>query len=315
MKCMVLGGGGFLGSNLCDSLLTSGYSVRIFDRPNLRRFRKFSAEEDVEWVEGDFANIEDVSHAVSGCDVIYHLVSTTLPQSSNDNPVYDVETNLVGTLNLLTHAHNEKIKKIIFISSGGTVYGVPENIPIKENHPSNPLCSYGITKLAIEKYLHLFYTLYGLDYCILRLANPFGERQRLTGAQGAVAVFLDKASRGQSIEIWGDGSVVRDYIYVCDAIDAMVKAINYCGRERIFNVGSGKGHSLNDILDEIESLIGRPVERKYMQGRPLDVPVNVLDIEQAKRCLQWQPISTFRQGLERTLEWLKKGDADRSTDI
>jgi UDP-glucose 4-epimerase len=311
MKCLILGGGGFLGSHLCDALLAEGHSVRIFDRPNLQRFRTFSADENVEWLEGDFANEDDIAHAVPGCDIVYHLVSTTLPKSSNDNPVYDVETNLVGTLNLLNHTHKAKIKKIIFLSSGGTVYGVPETIPIKENHPSNPICSYGITKLAIEKYFHLYHTLYGLDYCVLRLANPYGERQRVTGAQGAVAVFLDKALRGETIEIWGDGSVVRDYIYIADAVTAMLSALDYDGNERLFNVGSGKGQSLNEILDEIESLLGRPVERKHTPGRALDVPSNVLGIEQAESCLQWRPGSTFQQGLKRTLEWMIKSGADQ----
>lgn len=312
MKCLVLGGGGYLGSHLIDELLRLDYEVRVFDRPNFKKHRDFQSSEKIEWFEGDFVNDDDLGRAVYGCDFIYHLVSTTLPKSSNDNPVYDVETNIVGTLNLLNHAHNEKIKKIIFISSGGTVYGIPENIPLKESHPTNPLCSYGIVKLAIEKYLHLYYKLKGLDYCVLRLANPFGERQQVTGVQGAVAVFLDKAIKGEVVEIWGDGRVVRDYIYVRDAVDAMIKSIDYGGSEHVFNIGSGKGHNLNEILEEIESLIGRPVERKYTPGRSLDVPVNVLDIEQASRCLKWQPDTTFKNGLKRTLEWMKKRDACHS---
>jgi UDP-glucose 4-epimerase len=306
MKCLVLGGGGFLGSHLCDKLLQSGYEVRVLERPNSKRYRDFHCLEKIEWFEGDFVKNEDLERAVPGCDFIYHLVATTLPKSSNENPVYDVETNIVGTLNLLNLAHKNKIKKVIFPSSGGTIYGVPETVPIKESHISNPLCSYGITKLAIEKYFHLYHVLYGLDYCILRLANPFGEHQRVTGAQGAVAVFLDKALRGETIEIWGDGGVVRDYIYVSDVVGALVKAIHYDGEERLFNIGSGEGHSLNDILEEIEGLLGRPVGREYTPSRALDVPVNVLDIERAERCLGWQPETSFRQGLERTLGWLKK---------
>jgi len=186
MKCLVLGGGGFLGSHLCDALLAKGYAVRIFDRPNLKRYRIFSADEDVEWLEGDFVNQEDVAQAVPGCDIIYHLVSTTLPKSSNDNPVYDIETNVVSSLHLLEVARKADIRKIIFVSSGGTVYGIPNETPIKETHPTNPVCSYGISKLSIEKYLKLYHSLYGVDYCILRLANPYGERQRTVDAQGAV---------------------------------------------------------------------------------------------------------------------------------
>ncbi len=305
MRCLVLGGGGFLGSHLCDALLAEGHTVKIFDRPNLKRYRAFSADEDVEWVEGDFANQEDVAQAVPGCDIVYHLVSTTLPKSSNDNPVYDIETNVVSTLHLLDVARKEGIKKIIFISSGGTVYGIPNDVPIREDHPTNPICSYGISKLAIEKYLNLYYTLYGLDYCVLRLANPYGERQRTSAAQGAVAVFLHKALKNESIEIWGDGLVVRDYIYVTDATDAMVKALSSTGGQKLFNLGSGQGQSLNDILEVIEGVLGRPVTRSYVEGRALDVPVSVLDIERAKAGLEWRPRVDFREGLERTAQWIK----------
>ena len=152
MKCLLIGGGGFLGSNLCDSLLDKGFSVKIFERPNLLQYRCFLSDEKIEWIEGDFLNPKDISKAISDCDIIYHFASTTIPESSNANPVYDIETNLIATLKLVDLSCKNGIKKIIFPSSGGTVYGIPEIIPIKESHPCNPLCSYGITKLAIEKY-------------------------------------------------------------------------------------------------------------------------------------------------------------------
>lgn len=294
-----------MGSHLCEALLAEGHSVRIFDRPNLKRFREFSADEQVEWVEGDFANQADIDQAVPDCEVIYHLVSTTLPKSSNDNPVYDVETNVISTLHLLEVARKANVSKIIFISSGGTVYGVPDTVPIKEDHPTNPICSYGITKLTIEKYLNLYYTLYGLDYSILRMANPYGERQRTSASQGAVAVFLHRAIRNETIEIWGDGSVVRDYIYVSDATDAMVKALSSSG-EKLLNIGSGQGQSLNKILDAIENVLGRPVSRSYVAGRSLDVPVSVLDISRTRESLNWEPKVSFIDGLRRTLLWMTK---------
>lgn len=303
MKCLVLGGGGFLGSNLCDQLLQLGYEVRVFERQHLKKYRKFHSNEKIEWLEGDFINSDDLKHAVEGCEIIYHLISTTLPKSSNDNPVYDVETNVIGTLELLNHARNASTKKIVFLSSGGTVYGIPEYTPIKESHPLNPICSYGITKMTIEKYLYLYHALYGLDYCVIRLSNPFGMRQRVSGAQGAIAVFMDKAMKKETIEIWGDGGVVRDYIFVDDAVDAMIKALDYNGNEHIFNVGSGAGRSLNEIVGEIESLIGYPIKRNYTKSRPLDVPVNVLDIQRAEKYLCWKPNYTFRQGLKITLDW------------
>lgn len=308
MKCLILGGGGFLGSHLSEALLAQGFTVRIFDRPNLYHFKSYQGNDAVEWVEGDFVNREHVAHAVRGCDIIYHLVSTTLPRSSNENPAYDVETNVIGTLHLLEAAQKNRVRKIIFVSSGGTVYGVPQEIPIKESHPTEPICSYGIGKLAIEKYLNLFHVLHGMEYCVLRLANPFGERQRVATAQGAVAVFLDKALRNQVIEIWGDGSVIRDYFHVSDAVSAMTKALAYEGSSRIFNIGSGVGQSLNEILDAIENLLGASVKRSYLPARAFDVPVSVLDISKAAETLSWKPQMSFAEGLSRTARWLESND-------
>lgn len=305
MKCLILGGGGFLGSHLSEALLAQGYTVRIFDRPNLLRFKSFQYDQNLEWFEGDFINREQIAQAVCGCDVIYHLISTTLPRSSNENPTYDVETNVVGTLHLLEVAQKNNIKKVIFVSSGGTVYGIPQEVPIKESHPTEPICSYGIVKLAIEKYLNLFHLLHGMDYCVLRLANPFGERQRISAEQGAVTVFLDKALRKEEIAIWGDGSVVRDYFYVGDAVSAMTKALAYTGSSGVFNIGSGTGQSLNQILDSIEALLGTPIRKAYLPAREFDVPVSVLDISKAAELLDWRPETTFPDGLSRTARWLQ----------
>lgn len=305
MKCLVLGGGGFMGSHLSEALLAAGHAVRIFDRPNLSRFKPLQDHDGIEWFEGDFINRDDVGQAVTGCDIVYHLIGTTLPRSSNDNPIYDVETNVIGTLHLLEAAQRNKVKKVVFVSSGGTVYGVPQNIPITESHPTEPICSYGIAKLAIEKYLNLFRLLHGVDYCVLRLANPFGERQRVSAAQGAVTVFLHKALRNETIEIWGDGSVVRDYFHVSDAVSALLKAGAYEGETRVFNIGSGVGRSLNEILDAIDALLGKPVKRVYLSARAFDVPVSVLDISQATRLLRWTPQVPFSEGLSRTAEWLR----------
>jgi UDP-glucose 4-epimerase len=198
------------------------------------------------------------------------------------------------------------------------VYGIPRVLPIPELHETIPVCSYGIHKLTIERYLDLYHRLHGLEYCVLRMSNPFGERQRPDGAQGAVAVFLDRALRGERVEVWGDGSVIRDYIYVQDVARAFCQAIAYSGDPRIFNIGSGRGVSLNDLLAAIESLLGRPVTRHYLPGRPFDVPVNVLDISQAETHLDWRPEFPFHEGLRRTLEWLQTvrcgtgGDQPRS---
>ena len=185
MRCLILGGGGFIGSFLVDRLLELGHEARIFERPRVLPYRAFGREERVEWFVGDFQSVADVEAAVEGCNMVFHLISTTLPKNSNDDPIYDVETNLVGTLRLLSAAVRCGVKKVVFISSGGTVYGIPNRIPVSEDHPTEPLVSYGIVKLAIEKYLHLYWQLHGLDYssCALRIRmasgsgwTPFRER-------------------------------------------------------------------------------------------------------------------------------------------
>lgn len=307
MKCLILGGAGFIGSHLAEGLLAEGHEVRIFDRPNLALPSELRADPRIEWFEGDFLNEDDLARVVPGNEVIFHLVSATLPKSSNDNPAYDVESNVIGTLRLLNIARMNAVRRVIFASSGGTVYGLPHTLPISETHSTEPLVSYGITKLAIEKYLHMYHALYGVDYCVLRLANPFGERQRVGTAQGAVAVFLHRALHGETIHIWGDGSVTRDYIYIKDAIGAFIRALSYQGEQRVFNIGSGQGLSLNEILDAIEKLLGRPVERSYEYGRKFDVPVNVLDISRARELLGWRPSVDFYEGLVHTLAWMREG--------
>lgn len=294
-----------MGSHLCDALLAAGHTVRIFDRPNLRHYRVFGKHERIRWIEGDFLNADNVTKALAGCDTVFHLVSTTLPRSSNENPAYDVDSNLATTIRMLDAASRAGVGKIVFASSGGTVYGVPQSTPISESHPTDPICSYGICKLAIEKYLHLYHREHGLDYCVLRLSNPFGERQRIAAAQGAVSVFLHKVLYGETIEIWGDGSVVRDYFHVGDAAKAFILAASYQGAPQVINIGSGQGRSLNDILATIETAVRRPVARKYLPARAFDVPINVLDITRARESLGWQPMVSFEDGIAQTLASMK----------
>lgn len=306
-RCLVLGGRGFIGSHLVDSLLARGHAVRCFDRTQVAPLGDTHlSNPSFELFKGDLVSEADVTEALVGCEVCFHLASTTLPKSSNADPVFDVESNVLSTVRLLTHAVESGLKKVIFVSSGGTVYGVPTQLPIPETHPTDPVCSYGITKLAIEKYLGLFKRLHGLDYTVLRIANPFGERQRTHASQGAVAVFLGKVLRGEPVEIWGDGSVVRDYIYIADVVDALLAALEWEGNEHVFNIGSGHGRSLNEVLDVIEKVTGRVADRRYLPGRVFDVPTNVLSIERAQRLWGWSPKISFDQGLRQFAEWLSQ---------
>jgi UDP-glucose 4-epimerase len=301
----VLGGAGFIGSHVAEALAREGHRVRVFDRPHVDRLALFPRDKGFEIVTGDFLNPQSLSPAVRGAEMVFHLVSTTLPKNSNDNPFYDVETNVLGSLRLLNLCREHGVRKLVFVSSGGTVYGPPRSLPVPESHPTDPISSYGIHKLTVEKYLHLAHRLYGFDYCIVRPANLYGPRQRLDTAQGAVAVFLDRALRGEPIHIWGDGSVVRDYVYVADAVDAILRAARYEGAERIFNIGSGVGVSLTELVAQIGKVLGTGVKVEHSAPRAVDVPANVLDCTLARRHLGWSATTPLQAGLQRTCDWLR----------
>lgn len=302
---MIFGGGGFLGSAIVDRLLVDGHELRVFERPRVMFYREFDRREKVEWFTGDLLSEHDVSAALGGMDVVLHLVSTTLPKSSNHDMIYDVESNLVGTLKMLRAMVEQRVRRIVFISSGGTVYGPPDYVPLDERHPTEPYVSYGIVKLAIEKYLLMFKRLYGIEAVVLRVSNPFGERQRIEAAQGAVTVFLHRAMSRRPIEIWGDGTVIRDYIYVADVAEAFARAIAYSGGKSVFNISSGVGTSVNELIDLIEDVLGRSVAREYLPGRAIDVPVSVLSNTLAQEELGWSPSVALREGISRTATWLQ----------
>ncbi|CAN5481607.1 NAD-dependent epimerase/dehydratase family protein [soil metagenome] len=305
MKSLVIGGNGFIGTNLVDGLLSKGHAVKVFDRyPS--RFRE--ANPAVEYVVGDLGNHGEVADVVQGVDFVFHLAYTSLPHTSNEDPVYDIRSNVVDTVQMLQQCSTAAVRKVVFVSSGGTVYGIPKNTPIGEDDATDPICSYGITKLAIEKYLHLFHRLHGLDYVVARISNPYGEQQNPDAKQGAVTVFLGNLKRGNPITIWGDGEVVRDYIYIGDAVQALVKSAEYqpgANQHRVFNIGAGRGYSLNQLIAAMRGVVGREIDVRYTPGRVEDVPSNVLDIGRATAELGWKPEVELEEGLSRTWEWLK----------
>ncbi|MDY7076297.1 MAG: NAD-dependent epimerase/dehydratase family protein [Chloroflexota bacterium] len=314
MNSLVLGGNGFIGSHLVDLLLREGHQVRVYDRAD-DRFRSRLAQ--VEYIYGELGNQGLIRAALTDVEIVFHLVSTTVPGTSNADPAFDVQSNVVDTIRLLEECVAAQIKRFVFTSSGGTIYGIPQAIPIPESHFLNPTCSYGITKLAIEKYLALFRHLYGMEYVILRPSNAYGERQNPFGQQGVVGVFLGKVIRQEPIVIWGDGSVTRDFIYVGDLAAALYQAaihdLKFEGGERIFNIGSGRGVSINEILEAISVVVGQDMDVRYTQARRFDVPVNVLDISLSEKRLGWTPTTDLPSGLSRTWAWIKEAFTDDST--
>ena len=300
MQAVVTGASGFIGSHLVDGLLAAGYRVKALGR-NLPGLIGLDAQSNpnLALLPVSLADRLALQQVLEGVEIVFHLASGSLPQSSNRDPHADVQVNLLGSLNLLEASRLTGVKRLIMVSSGGTVYGIPSVVPIPEAHSTDPICSYGITKLAIEKYVALYRQLHDLEGLVLRVANPFGPRQRLDAAQGVVPVFLGKALRREPLQIWGDGSTVRDFLDVADVVDALLAAATYQGEESLFNIGSGKGLSLNQLIELLEAQLNRSLEVDYLPSRGCDVPTNVLCIEKARQHLDWSPKISVADGLKR----------------
>lgn len=303
MNVLVIGGNGFIGSHLVDKLLADGYKVCVFDR-QLELYR--APLPSVDYHIGDFGNHTILANALKNTDIVFHLISTTVPKTSNEDVAFDVMSNVVESLYLLEQCIKEHVKKIVFVSSGGAVYGTPPIMPVSEESPTNPESSYGITKLAIEKYLALFNRLYGLDYAIVRPSNPYGPRQNIDGNQGVIAVFMGKIAKGQSIEIWGAGEAVKDYIFIDDLVDGIYRAAFRRTSAQIFNLGSGVGYTVNDLVRIITTVIGRQFTVTYRSKGLHDVSKIFLDITRAKRELDWVPKTPIDVGIKITWNFIKK---------
>ena len=306
-RCLVLGGSGFIGLHLVELLLENGLQVRVFSRSSSFPTRLTAVRDRIEFSVGDFDDVRSLANAVKGCDHVYHLIATSAPATSNRNMVFDADSNLIATLRLLEICVRENVQQIIFPSSGGTVYGRTEHWPIQESHPTEPQCSYGVIKLAIEKYLELFRLQHGLDYTVLRIGNCYGPRLPTTGEQGVVGAFLDRLRRGEPITLWGDGLVTRDYVYVSDVARAFRAALGQRSPFRVFNIGTGVGTSLLNLIEMIERATGCRARIFRQEGRDVDVPVNILDATRARECLSWEATTPLEQGLANTWNWIQAG--------
>lgn len=300
-RCLVTGGGGFIGSALIERLLKEGAYVSGFGRTSA-----VPSAPNLTWVHGSFEDPMTLVRACEGQDYVFHLLNSSTPESATLQPVGDIIGNVVPTVQLLEACRLTEVENFVFASSGGTVYGISPQIPIPETAPIAPISAYGVSKATIEKYIAVFGHIHGLKYKILRVSNPYGPGQSPHKKQGVVAALMYKALAGEPIEIWGDGNTVRDYIYIDDLAEAFVKIGLYNGPEKIFNVGSGIGQSVNDIVNQIKTLLSQPdMPITYKPSRKVDVPVNILDMSRVEKCIDWKPRVTMPVGLELTRFWLE----------
>ena len=302
MKTLVVGGNGFIGSHLVDKLVENDWEVVILD---LHERRYDAIPSQVRFIRGDLSQSYLVRESLMGVDVVFHLAWSGIPEISIIDPIAAIQTNLHPSINLFDACLQAKVGRVIFISSGGTIYGPAQAIPIPETHPQSPINVYGINKLMTEKYLEMYNILYGLDYAIIRPSVPYGPRQNHLAKQGAIAVFLYRVAKQIPIAIWGDGSITRDFFYISDLAAALIAcAERKIIQERIYNIGGGKEISLNSLLKSIEDTVGKKAIVEYHPARKFDASRIVLDIKRAERELDWAPGISLQQGLTKTWEWM-----------
>lgn len=308
MNIVILGAAGFIGTNLALELIKQNTdNITLVDKS--RDYfcnKKLLESKNTVIKESDFLPESDFDELVKGQDIVYHLVSTCVPTNSNQHIPQDLMMNVVLSSYLLEACVRQNVKKVVFISSGGTVYGKEKGCPLSEDTATNPISSYGIQKVTIEKLLYLYRYMYNLDYRVIRLANPYGPYQRPNGVLGAVTTFTYKALMGDEINVYGDGSVVRDYIYIDDAIRGILNIVNGESKHRTFNLGCGYGTSINELLEVIKKSLKLDMNVVYKPGRKVDVPVNYLDISRYEEEYgSLNPVS-LEDGIKMTAEFMRE---------
>lgn len=308
MNIALLGAAGFIGTNLTIALAKDKVNkITVIDRDRLHFLNVDNIHfSNVKFIESELTMDTDFDGLIKNHDIVYHLVSTTVPSTSNQHISEELKANVVLSANLFEACVKSGVKKVIFLSSGGTVYGKDAVCPFPEETPTNPISSYGVQKITIEKLLYLYNYMYGLDYRIIRLSNPYGPYQRPNGILGAVTTFTYKALKGEEVIVYGDGSVVRDFIYIDDAIRGILAITNSESKHHTFNLGCGYGTSIKEVLCEIEKTLRIKINVVYKEGRTVDVPVNFLDISRYEKYYgKLNPIP-LSEGIKRTAAFMKR---------
>lgn len=304
-KGLVTGGAGFIGSNLADALIANDHNVAIID--NLSAGKREYLNPKAKFYEMDICSKKEVKDVFEKekFDYVFHLAAQIDVRISVKNPELDNKINVLGGLNVLENCREHKIKKIIFASTGGAIYGNAEEIPTTEKYPTNPISPYGIHKLTFEKYLNYYYKVYGQEYIALRFANVYGPRQFKGGEAGVVSIFVDNAVNDKKSIINGDGKQTRDYIYVDDVIRALTLSMSadYNGE---INIGTSKENDLLDIISAIESAMGKAIKKEHGAAKAGEQMRSCLNNDLAKKILEWDTKTDLKEGIKRAIEWSKK---------
>ncbi len=312
MRALVTGGAGFIGSTLVDRLLAEGHEVDVIDDLSTGSLANLGAARTVVPRRFSFHRLDVRSPAVTALivrrrpEVVFHLAAQIDVRVSVARPAFDAEVNIIGSINVAQGALKAGCRKLVFASSGGTIYGTPESLPVDESHPQRPESPYGVAKKAVGDYLHYFREAQGLEYTALAFANIYGPRQDPHGEAGVVAIFAGKLLAGQRPTIFGDGKQTRDFVYVDDAVDALVRASER-GGGLLLNIGTGTETSVQELFDAMARAVGFRQPAVYAPARAGEVPRSALDPARAGMHLGWQPWTSIDEGVARTIEYFRSG--------
>jgi UDP-glucose 4-epimerase len=308
-KLVVFGAGGFIGQHLVKKLAENKSNEIIafdrFSRYKTEAESPFSEHDNVRVIAGDFFNRDDVASVLESVEYVFHFISSTNPASSNNDPFIDIDTNVRSTVTLLELCVEKKVKKVVFPSSGGTVYGDVSEPVITENTVPRPRSPYGIGKLTIEHYLRYFKFTAGLEYVIYRIANPYGPGQNIYGKQGVVPIFMHKFLTREPLTVYGDGSMVRDYFFIDDLISMIVRSYEADNKFDEYNLGSGQGHTVNELIESVEKCAGYSIEKVEVETPASFVHTSVLSIDRYNEEFGNIELTSLEDGIARTWEYVK----------
>lgn len=303
MKVLVTGGAGFIGSHVVDALLDKGFEVAVVDDLSTGKQQNVNPKATFYRMDVCDPRLAEVFDKERPQCVNHHAAQANVPRSVAD-PLHDARVNVLGSLNLIENCRKHGVKKIVYISSGGIMYGEPEYLPCGEEHEVRPLCQYGVSKHTVEHYLFAYRHNYGLDYTALRYGNVYGPRQDPLGEAGVVAIFTGQMLRGQPVTINGSGQQERDFVYIGDIVRANLLALERGGGQ-IFNIGWGIGTSVNELFRRLKELTGYQREPFYGPPKTGEIFKIYLDSHKAREILGWQPTIDLQSGLAKTVEYFR----------
>lgn len=298
--CLVLGANGFIGSHLVDELVAAGYAVRAFDRGSSPA--KYQETQDVETVSGDIYDTEMLKTQLKGVDYVFHCFSATTPFTSDNDPMTDIDLNLKPSVTIFSLCHEAGVKKVIYLSSGGAIYGhVAEEHAVTENDVPTPVSPYGVVKLAVEGYLAYFNRKFDLPYVAYRLTNPYGTRQAFNNNQGVIPAFLSQIKEFGHVKVMGDGTASRDFIYIRDATKMIVNSFAKDTKYPIYNIGSGKQSTVNDIVSSMQAALGEKFEVMYSEAPKTFLKTTNISIERYASEFGMPELMPLEEGIKQTI--------------